>query len=193
MSSASPTLRICTFLPHTSCCSHRTHEKGKARLKAVWRWKCRRRICVSFLPCNGAECPRRRGNYSAFRAASLFCATEQLPRAKACLCRAKDTSTAPFQLLSFYVISHSPFCFKKKVQNSYTNQIITVFKIPALLCCITSQACLLHTNRQRTLSRFQLPTLVMSGTVLLSTDSLKTMWLGEKPINRKKKAIKNWL
>lgn len=35
--------------------------------------------------------------------------------------------------------------------------------------------------------------LIMSGTVLLSTDSLKTMWLGDKPTNREKKAIKKCL
>lgn len=59
---------------------------------------------LCFLPLNGAECPQRRGNYSAFHAASFFCATEELPRAKpfssAKSRRAKGIPTVPFQLLS---------------------------------------------------------------------------------------------
>lgn len=42
---------------------------------------------LCFLPLNGAKCPQKCGNYSAFRAASFFCATEELPRAKAWLFR----------------------------------------------------------------------------------------------------------
>lgn len=90
-------------LPHTSCCSHSTSEKGKVRLKALWHWKSWWRICVSF-PSKELSVHKDTAiiqlSTVLFSSVPLSSFPGSQPASSAKRRRAKGISAVPFQLLS---------------------------------------------------------------------------------------------